>query len=157
MHWPEIAGDPRFFQRSGPHTLAAVADAAEAEAPPRRLMLAGVAPLQTAGPDEVSFLDNRKYLPALERSRAGAVIVHPDLAGRVPATAVAVVTSEPYVAWARVAALFYPPAAAASRRPSQRRGRARRRDRPQRRDRAARGDRRAAWRSARAAASARWR
>ena len=49
MDWPEIAGDPRFFQRAGPHTLAAVADAAEAEAPPRRLMLAGVAPLQTAG------------------------------------------------------------------------------------------------------------
>ena len=108
MDWPEIAGDPRFFQRSGPHTLAAVADAAEAEAPPRRLMLAGVAPLQTAGPDEVSFLDNRKYLPALEQSRAGAVIVHLDLAERVPATAVAVVTSEPYAAWARVAALFFP-------------------------------------------------
>ena len=31
-------------------------------------MLTGVAPLQTAGPDEVSFLDNRKYLPALEHT-----------------------------------------------------------------------------------------
>ena len=108
MDWPEIAGDPRFFRRSGPHTLAAVVDAAEAEAPPRRLMLTGVAPLQTAGPDEVSFLDNRKYLPALEQSRAGAVIVGPEMAAQVPATAVAVVTPEPYAAWARVAALFHP-------------------------------------------------
>jgi len=108
MDWPEIAGDPRFFQRSGPHSLAAVADAAEAEAPPRRLMLTGVAPLQTAGPGEISFLDNRKYLPALEQTQAGAVIVHPDMAARVPATAVAVVTPEPYAAWARVAALFHP-------------------------------------------------
>ena len=106
--WPEIVGDPRFFQRAGPFTLAAVADAAEAEALPRRLMLAGVAPLQTAAPDQVSFLDNRKYAPVLDATRAGAVIVHPDMASRVPAGGVAIVTAEPYAAWAKVAALFHP-------------------------------------------------
>jgi UDP-3-O-[3-hydroxymyristoyl] glucosamine N-acyltransferase len=108
VDWPEIAGDPRFFQRSGPHSLAAVADAARAEAPPRRLMFSGVAPLQTAGPEQVSFLSNRKYLPALERTRAGAVVVHPDMAGRVPAMSVAIVADDPYAAWARVADLFHP-------------------------------------------------
>lgn len=105
---PDIAGDPRFFQRAGPFTLAAVADAAEGEALPHRLMLTGVAPLQTAGPDQVSFLDNRKYAPALAATRAGAVIVHPDMASRVPEGTVAIVTPEPYIAWARVAALFHP-------------------------------------------------
>ena len=108
MDWPPIAGDPRFFERSGPHSLAAVADAAQGEAPPRRLMLTGVAPLQTAEPAEVSFLDNRKYVTALAETRAGAVIVHQDMAERVPPTAVAIVAAEPYVAWARVAALFHP-------------------------------------------------
>jgi len=108
MDRTEIAGDPQFFQRTGPHTLAAVADAARAEAPPRRLMLIGVAPLHTAGPDEVSFLDNRKYLPALESTRAGAVIVHPDLASRVPVGTVPIVTTEPHAAWARAATLFFP-------------------------------------------------
>jgi UDP-3-O-[3-hydroxymyristoyl] glucosamine N-acyltransferase len=108
MDWPPVAGDPRFFARTGPHSLAAVVDAAQAEAPPRRLMLHGVAPLQTAEPTEVSFLDNKKYASALEETRAGAVIVHPDMAERVPAGAVAIVTIEPYVAWARVAALFHP-------------------------------------------------
>jgi UDP-3-O-[3-hydroxymyristoyl] glucosamine N-acyltransferase len=103
-----MVGDPRFFQRAGPFTLAAVVDAAEAEAAPRRLMLTGVAPLQTAAPDQVSFLDNRKYAPALDATRAGAVIVHPDMAPRVPAGGVAIVTPEPYVAWAKVAALFHP-------------------------------------------------
>jgi UDP-3-O-[3-hydroxymyristoyl] glucosamine N-acyltransferase len=44
----------------------------------------------------------------LAESRAGAVIVHPDMADRVPPTAVAIVTAEPYAAWARVAALFHP-------------------------------------------------
>jgi UDP-3-O-[3-hydroxymyristoyl] glucosamine N-acyltransferase len=109
VDWPQIAGDPRFFQRTGPYSLAAVADAAEAEAPPRRLMVAGVAPLQTAGPDHVSFLNNRKYVAALEQTAAAAVVVHPDLAVRVPATSVALVSDEPYAAWARVAALFHPP------------------------------------------------
>jgi UDP-3-O-[3-hydroxymyristoyl] glucosamine N-acyltransferase len=108
VDWPQITGDPRFFRRSGPHSLAAVADAAQADASPRRLMLSGVAPLQTAEAGDVSFLDNRKYASALAATRAGAVIVHPDMAERVPETAVPVVTTEPYVAWARVAALFHP-------------------------------------------------
>lgn len=110
MDWPTVAGDPRFFLRSGPHSLAAVADAAQAEAPSRRLMLSGVAPLQTAEPAEVSFFGNRKYAPALAETRAGAVILHPDVASRVPPCAVAIVSAEPYVAWARVAALFHPSA-----------------------------------------------
>src|SRR4051794_6024275 len=108
MDWPPIAGDPRFFHRNGPFSLAAVADAAEASAPPRRLMLTGVAPLQTAAPGDVSFLDNRKYAEALADTHADAVIVNPDMAERVPATAVAIISREPYLAWARVAALFHP-------------------------------------------------
>jgi UDP-3-O-[3-hydroxymyristoyl] glucosamine N-acyltransferase len=103
------AGDHRFFQRTGPHTLAAVADAAGGEAPPRRLLFRGVAPLSAATAEDVSFLDNRKYLPALGTTGAGAVIVHPDLADRVPASAVAIISDEVYAAWARVAALFHPP------------------------------------------------
>src|SRR5215217_6917418 len=61
-----LAGDPRFFQRAGPHSLAAVVDAAGAEAPPRRLMLHRIAPLATATADAVSFcLNVRKNLAAL--------------------------------------------------------------------------------------------
>ena len=67
-----IVGDSRFFRRSGPHSLAAVADAAEAEAPPRRLLFDGVAPLQTAVGSEVSFLNNRKFADALAELPARA-------------------------------------------------------------------------------------
>jgi UDP-3-O-[3-hydroxymyristoyl] glucosamine N-acyltransferase len=108
MNWPPIAGDSRFFRRTGPHSLAAVTAAAGATAPPGDLMLTGVAPLQTATKDEVSFLDNRKYVAVLSQTSAGAVIVHPDLMEKVPAGAVPIAASEPYVAWARVAALFHP-------------------------------------------------
>jgi UDP-3-O-[3-hydroxymyristoyl] glucosamine N-acyltransferase len=102
-------GDPKFFRRTGPHSLAAVVDAAGAKAPPRRLMFRGVAPLGVAEAADVSFLDNRKYLAALENTRAGAVIVDPDLADRVPPSAVSIVTTEVYAAWAKVATLFHPP------------------------------------------------
>jgi UDP-3-O-[3-hydroxymyristoyl] glucosamine N-acyltransferase len=101
-------GNLRFFRRSGPYPLAVVASAARGVADEVELLLEGVAPLQTAGPSEVSFLDNRRYASALDQTLAGAVIVHPDMVSRVPRTAVSIVTSEPYVAWARVAALFHP-------------------------------------------------
>ena len=103
-----ILGDSRFFRRSGPYSLAVVANAARGVVDELELLLQGVAPLQTAGRNEVSFLDNRRYASALDRTSAGAVIVHPDMAARVPVGTMAIRTTEPYAAWARVAALFYP-------------------------------------------------
>lgn len=114
-----LAGDPRFFGRAGPHSLAAVVDAAigdemtadDAErTPPRRLMLSGIAPLASATREHVTFcLNNRKLRTALKATQAAAVIVHPDMRERVPESAVAIVAADPLVAWARVAALFHPP------------------------------------------------
>ncbi|HKM64895.1 MAG TPA: UDP-3-O-(3-hydroxymyristoyl)glucosamine N-acyltransferase [Acidisphaera sp.] len=105
------AGDPRFFARTGPHPLAVVAEAARGALPDGApaVTLAGIGPLQTAGADEVSFLDNRKYAAALRATKAGAVIVHPDLAAQVPAGIAAIVSATPYESWAHVAALFHPP------------------------------------------------
>ena len=104
-------GDPRFFRRSGPHTLAALAAACGAPAPTSghaERSVTGVAPLQTAGPGEVSFLDNRRYLTALTTTRAAAVILRPEFAAQVPTGCLALPTADPYAGWARVAALFHP-------------------------------------------------
>eukprot|EP01037_Dinobryon_pediforme_P001348 gene1348-1365_t len=105
------AGDPRFFVQGGAQALKDIAAAAGAECPPDMAdrMFRGVAPLQTAGEEQISFLDNRKYISALAASRAGAVIVHPEMTGHVPAGCAALVTREPYIGWARVSALFHPP------------------------------------------------
>lgn len=109
------AGDPRFFLQAGPQPLWKVAEAVGAEVPSDQSNRAfrGVAPLQVAGPEQISFLDNRKYIKALVASGAGAVIVHPDMRAHVPKACVALVTREPYVGWARVAALFHPSPVAA--------------------------------------------
>lgn len=103
-------GDARFFARIGPHALAAIATAAKGTAPTIERAFTGVAPLQSARPDQVSFLDNRRYARALEQTMAGAVIVHPDMLKWVPATTIPIVTTAAYEGWARVAALFYPAA-----------------------------------------------
>jgi UDP-3-O-[3-hydroxymyristoyl] glucosamine N-acyltransferase len=104
-----LTGDPRFFRRTGPHTLAAVVDAAEGEAPPRRVMLHRIAPLRVATAEDVTFcINGRKNLSALRETKAGAVIVHPAMRDSVPEGTVAIVAVDPLVAWARVAALFHP-------------------------------------------------
>ena len=111
-------GDARFFARSSPHGLAAIVAVAEGavaegavaegQAPESTRMFSGVAPLRAAGPNDVSFLDNRRYVAALDETAAGAVIVTEDLRDRVPAGAVAIVTATVSEAWVRVAELFHP-------------------------------------------------
>ncbi len=108
MH-DDIVGDARFFARSGPYSLAEVADAAGGAATESgALVFDGVAPLQTASPHQVSFLHDGRYAGILDTTRAGAVLVPPDLAGRVPAACVAIIVQATYEGWARVAALFHP-------------------------------------------------
>jgi UDP-3-O-[3-hydroxymyristoyl] glucosamine N-acyltransferase len=101
-------GDPRFFSSTGPHALGLVAATAGAKGDYPDRLISAVAPLQIAGPDDVSFLDNRRYASLLAVTKAAAVILHPDFADAVPAGTVPIITPEPYVGWARVAALFHP-------------------------------------------------
>jgi UDP-3-O-[3-hydroxymyristoyl] glucosamine N-acyltransferase len=102
------AGDPRFYARSGPFSVAEVALAAGGTAECSALLLSGVAALDSAGPEEVSFLHDRRYAAALAATRAGAVVVHPEMADQVPGTAVAILAAGTYEGWARVARLFHP-------------------------------------------------
>ena len=66
--------------------------------------ITGLATLADAGPDELAFLANRKYLPQLSRTAAAAVILHPDLADQCPVDCL--LAQAPYVAFARLTHLF---------------------------------------------------
>ena len=103
--------DPRFHPYAGPQTLAAIAAAAGGRAengdPERRFN--GVSALSEAGPDQVGFLGERRYLDALRATAAGAVILQPAFADAAPAGAARILTDAPQLAFARVAALFHPP------------------------------------------------
>lgn len=71
--------------------------------------LTGVATLDSAGPDDLSFLANPRYRSRLGTTRAGAVILAP--ADRASAAGPCIVTANPYAYYARTVALFHPPAA----------------------------------------------
>ncbi len=104
--------DPRFFDRGGPFTLAELArlTGAELRTEKGERLCLDVGPLETAGPDEVSFLDNRKYLSAFCASRAGAAFVDEWAVERAPPGMALLVSGEPYKAYGLAAQAFYPAA-----------------------------------------------
>jgi UDP-3-O-[3-hydroxymyristoyl] glucosamine N-acyltransferase len=68
--------------------------------------IAGVAGIETAGPGQLTFISNPKYVAAAKASNASAVIVAEDF----PALATAMLRSKnPYLDFARALELFYQP------------------------------------------------
>lgn len=71
------------------------------------LEVRGVAGLETAAPDQVSFLANPKYASLARSTKAAALLIEPGYAAlAVPTLRVA----NPYLAFARALALFHPAA-----------------------------------------------
>ncbi|MEM7225867.1 MAG: UDP-3-O-(3-hydroxymyristoyl)glucosamine N-acyltransferase [Pseudomonadota bacterium] len=103
--------DPRFFKVAGPFKLGQLAEIAEAElsaGSDPELTIDDVAPLDVAGPGQIGFLDNRRYLSAFKESRAGAAIVNPRFQSQAPEGMALLLTKTPYRAYAQVAGAFYP-------------------------------------------------
>jgi UDP-3-O-[3-hydroxymyristoyl] glucosamine N-acyltransferase len=103
--------DRRFHRHAGALRLAEIARITGAEPPAGSdadRLFDDVRALDDAGPLDVTFLENRKYLTALSRTKAGACLIHPSLSGRVPAGCMALVTRNAYRAYALLAAAFHP-------------------------------------------------
>jgi UDP-3-O-[3-hydroxymyristoyl] glucosamine N-acyltransferase len=103
--------DARFFIKAGPFSideLARIASSqiAGAKETPHRFL--DVKPLSAAGPTDVSFIDNRRYVADFETTKAGAIVVAPDLVDRAPAGAALLVMRDPYRGYALIAQAFYP-------------------------------------------------
>lgn len=71
-------------------------------------VLRGVAPVESAGPQDLTFLAHRKYLDYLERRRPGAVLVAEDTSG-LPEGLTFIRVRDPHLALARVLHVLYPP------------------------------------------------
>lgn len=105
--------DPVFFDKPQPVTLEAIqvlTKAVLSDENKKERTFTGIAPLDEAGPNDVSFLDNRKYIDQLEQTGAGAVFVSKRFAGKVPENVIALEVAQPYRAFAQLGALFYPAA-----------------------------------------------
>ena len=103
----------RFFPLAEAPTLADLAlwtsaklgDGAD---PERRIH--DVGPLDAAGPDDLTFLDNSKYLGQFAATRAGAAFVSPRFAARAPAGCATLIVGQPYRAMAEVMIRLFPSA-----------------------------------------------
>jgi len=77
-----------------------------------RRMIRGLATLDAAGPEELSFLANPKYRSQLAASRAGAVILAAEALADWPGDAI--ITPQPYLYFARLSQWLSPPPAVAA-------------------------------------------
>ncbi len=71
-------------------------------------VISAVATLQNADSGSISFFANTVYRKHLQHTAAAAVIIRPEFAKECPTATI--ITANPYVAYARAAALIVPPA-----------------------------------------------
>ncbi len=65
-----------------------------------------LAPLQTAGPDDISFLSHARYRTQLETSQAGAVILAPEMQQAAAGRPACILTDNPYLYFSRLTRLW---------------------------------------------------
>ena len=105
--------EPVFFRRAPAPTLAQIIAETGARAPEGTdlsQVIEGLGPLDTAGPGELSFLDNPKYVEQLASTRATAIFIGERYAARTPQGVIALVAADPYRAFARIAGVLFPEA-----------------------------------------------
>ncbi len=110
--------DPRFFNRSAPITLRQLAEktgATLADPATADKTVQDVAPLDRAGDNEISFLDNIRYKDSFAASKAGACVVAPKMADLAPKGMALLISGTPYKTYALIAQAFYPDAFPAAR------------------------------------------
>lgn len=102
--------DPRFFEDLGPASLRELAEltgADLADIGKAELSIGSVAPLEHAGPDQISYFADRRYAANLAATRAAALFVAPAQADRAPEGVVRLITAEPQVAYAAATARLH--------------------------------------------------
>ena len=72
----------------------------------RETAIARIAPLEVAGPGDLSFLSNPRYQQQLAASRAACVIVAPAMRDTALARGACIVADNPYVYFARATQLW---------------------------------------------------
>lgn len=103
--------DHRFFTKAVPISLAQIAarvGAVLANPEDADFIVHDVAALDTAEQHHLAFLDNKKFRDKFSVTKAGAVIIHPDMAGLAPVGVKLLLSPTPYKSYAQAAQIFYP-------------------------------------------------
>ena len=105
--------DAAFFTKVESLSLADIAELVGANLPDGAdgsLLIDTVAPIEGAGKGQITFLDNPKYVATLESTEASAVLCAKRYVDKVPNGVIALEVKNPYDAFSRVSAAFYPEA-----------------------------------------------
>lgn len=70
-------------------------------------VFSGVAPIENASPNHVTFLSNSKYIDKLKECKAGACILAESLKDKAPTNMCLFISSNPYADYAKIATAFY--------------------------------------------------
>ena len=103
--------EPLFFARPKGLTVAEIATltgAAAQPGTPSEQRIVGIAPLDRAGPADLSFMQDVKMGRAFAATRAGVCLVAERFAAAAPAHVAVLVTATPYKAFVAVAQALYP-------------------------------------------------
>jgi UDP-3-O-[3-hydroxymyristoyl] glucosamine N-acyltransferase len=103
-----------FFTSALTPSIAAIVEWTKAEPSPGADLgqtIESVAPIDRAGPGDLTFLDNPRYASELASTRASAVLLQPRYRDQAPPGCVTLATGQPYRAFAEVMIRLYPEAA----------------------------------------------
>ncbi|MEC9368782.1 MAG: LpxD N-terminal domain-containing protein, partial [Pseudomonadota bacterium] len=104
---------PGFFDRAGPFSLGEVVAATETvagDSADLKVEIRDIRTLDDAGPHDVAFLDNPKYLDQFRVTNAFACFVSTKFASEAPSGLTPLISPQPYRSFALALGLFYPDA-----------------------------------------------
>ena len=102
---------PDFLRTNRELTIGEIAELTRAkvrDGDPSDRRIANIAPLDLAGPSDISFLESPKYLGDIAVTRAGACLVAPRFETAAPAGLVVLIAPQPYRAFVAVARALFP-------------------------------------------------
>jgi UDP-3-O-[3-hydroxymyristoyl] glucosamine N-acyltransferase len=102
--------DPRFFTNKGPiflHQVLALTGARLSKEVSKELIINDVAPLESAGLNQLSFFINRKYLDSFKASKAQFCFINEADLIHAPDSMIALIHQNPYKAYAIISNHFY--------------------------------------------------
>lgn len=105
--------EPQFFKAKNGLTIgeiAALTGATLKDGAAPDHVITNVAPLDRAGPRDLSFLEKGQFVEAAAKSKAGACLVSPRLIGRVPDHVVTLQVRDPFRAYVTVSRALFPDA-----------------------------------------------
>lgn len=103
--------EPVFFPEPTPLTVAEIAELTGAGLPSgsdTRKYIRGVAALAAAGPEDLTFFENRHYADELAKTKAGVCLCTANNIDEIPPGTIAIAVAEPHRAFAQIAATLFP-------------------------------------------------